>query len=75
MKGCIKDAMLIFTDVSFNGRAAYIVNGIDYVTQTAPASAQRVEILAVAMIFQVLVKNSLNLYTDSRYIFRAFQAI
>lgn len=41
--------MLVFTDGSSNGRAPYVVNGKDYVVQTAPASTQIVVLGAVAM--------------------------
>ena len=43
-KDPIKDALLIFTDGSSNGKAAYVVNGKGHVVQTEPASAQIVEL-------------------------------
>lgn len=44
MKGPIKDVVLVFTDASSNGRAAYIINGKGYIVQTTLASAQIVEL-------------------------------
>lgn len=44
MKDPIKDAMLVFSDGSSNGRAAYVVDGKGYAVQTAPASVQLVEL-------------------------------
>ena len=46
-KDPLKNAMLIFTDGSSNGRAAYVVNGEG---QTEMASTQIVELRAVASI-------------------------
>lgn len=63
------------SDGSSNGRTAYVLNGKGYVVQTASSLAQRVELLAVGMVFNLLVNNSLNLYTDGDYIFKAFQVI
>lgn len=43
-KDPLKDAMLIFTDGSSNGRATYVVNGEGHVVQRESASAQVVEL-------------------------------
>lgn len=43
-KDHLKDTLLIFTDGSSNGRAAYVVNGEGHEVQTEPASAQVVEL-------------------------------
>ena len=43
-KDPLKDAMLIFTEGSSNGRAVYVVNGEGHVVQTELASAQIVEL-------------------------------
>ena len=43
-KDPVKDAMLIFTDGSSNGRAVYVVNGEGLIMQTELASAQIVEL-------------------------------
>ena len=58
-----------------NGEAAYVVNGKGHVVQTEPASAQIVELWAVALIFKNFANNAFNLYTDSRYIYEALQIL
>ena len=65
--------MLVFTDGSSNGKAAYVLDREDYVVQTNPASAQIVELWAVAIVFQLLINDSFNLYTDSHYVFKLFK--
>lgn len=55
MKNSIKDAMLVFTDGSSSGRVAYVTNGKGYVVQTTPVSAQKVELWAVAIVFQIFI--------------------
>lgn len=55
--------MLAFTDSSSNGRTAYAINDKGYVIQTAPVSAQIVELQelqAVAMDFQLFVHSLFN---------------
>lgn len=44
MKDPVEDAVLVFTDGSSNGKAAYVINGKSYVVKTTPASAQIVEL-------------------------------
>lgn len=51
-KNPLKDALLIFTDGSSNGKAAYVVNG-------EPASAQTVQLRAVALIFKNFANKAL----------------
>lgn len=63
VKDFIKYAMLAFTDSSSNGRTAYAINDKGYVIQTAPDSAQIVELQelqAVAMDFQLFVHSLFN---------------
>lgn len=55
MKNPIRDAVLVFTDGSSNEKVAYVINGKDYVIQNAPDSGQKVELRAVAMVFQLFV--------------------
>ena len=45
IKDPLKDTMLIFTDGSFSGRDAHVVNGKDNVVQTDPTSAQTAQII------------------------------
>lgn len=63
--------MLVFADGSSNGRTAEVIHGKEYVEQTAPVSGQIVELWDVAIVFQLLVNDSFNLYTDSHYVFKA----
>lgn len=64
----LQDALLIFTDGSSNGTAAYIC-GSNRVTFPVPnSSAQIVELNAVAVFF-TFPNNAFNLYTDSAFIF------
>lgn len=46
-----KNAMLVFTDGSSNRKAAYVIDGKEYVEEAAPVSAQIVELQAVAIVF------------------------
>lgn len=67
-----QNALNIFTDGSSNGKAVYAVdNQNPTVIQTSPASAQIVELRAVAAVFQIFAQRPLNLYTDSQYIAKA----
>ena len=67
----ILGAQVIFTDGASNGTAAYVIQGKGYKIFTPPASAQFVELRAVAAIFQKMDACSFNLYTESHYIARA----
>lgn len=69
----IKDAMLVFTAGSSNGRAAYVVKGKGYMVQMGPVSAQ---VMSHSYRFPAFfVNSSFDLYTDSYYIFKAHQVI
>ena len=48
--------MLICTDGSSNGRAIYVVNGERHVVKEELASAQIVELWAIAIVFQFFFK-------------------
>ena len=54
--------MLIFTDVSSNGRAAYVVDIKGHVVPTEPTSAQIIELQALAVVFQLFANNAYNLH-------------
>ena len=75
MKDPLRDAMLIFTASSSDGRAAYVVDGKGYIIQTELVSAQIVGLQTVAVVFQFFADKAFNLYTDSHYIFKALQVI
>lgn len=75
MKDPLKDAMLIFTDGTSHGRAAYVVDNKGHVVQKVLASAQIVELQAVAVVFQLSANNAFTLYTDIHYIFKNLQIL
>lgn len=64
----IKNAVLVFTDGSSNGRATYVIGDQPHVILSPPASAQVVELRAVSAVFQTLHSVPFNLYTDSYYV-------
>ena len=66
---------MIFTDGSSNKKATYVVNGEGHMVQTEPASAQIVELWAVALVFKNFTNKAFNLYTDSQYIYDALQIL
>lgn len=66
----VEKAQTVFTDGSSNG-AAFVMEGQTYPFQTTPASAQIVELHAVAAIFHKLNQTPFNLYTDTHYIPKA----
>ena len=61
----------VFTDGSSNGTAAYVITGQKTIFHTPAASAQVVELRAVASVFDVMKDKRFNLYTDSQYIAKA----
>lgn len=52
-----------------------MVNDEGHVVQTELASAQRVQLLVVAIVFQLFANKTFNLYTDNQYIFKALQLL
>ena len=71
----IKNALLIFTDGSSNGKDAYVFSGEGHMVQTEPTSAQIVELWAVALVFEKFANKAFNLFTDSQYIYNALQVL
>ncbi|XP_076974180.1 dynein regulatory complex protein 9 isoform X1 [Tamandua tetradactyla] len=63
-----EDALLIFTDGSSSGIAAYVVNNEIIQFQTHCDSAQITELQAVVAVFSAYPARFFNLYTDSAYI-------
>ena len=61
----------VFMDGSSNGTAAYVITGQKTIFHTPAASAQVVELRAVASVFDVMKDKRFNLYTDSQYIAKA----
>lgn len=64
----VKNAVLVFTDGSSNGRATYVIGDQPHVISSPPASAQVVKLRAVSAVFQALHSVPFNLYTDSHYV-------
>lgn len=61
MKDPLKDARLIFTAGSSNGRVAYVIDGKGHVVHTDPASVQIAELWTVAVLFQLFEDKAFNL--------------
>ncbi|KAI5243737.1 Endogenous Retrovirus Group K Member 6 Pol Protein [Manis pentadactyla] len=66
----IEGAPTIFTDGSSNGTAVYVVHGKAFLHGTTPASAQVVELRAVALVL-FHFSSSFNLYSASQYVVNA----
>ncbi|KAI5146465.1 hypothetical protein MUG91_G583n1 [Manis pentadactyla] len=66
----IEGAPTIFTDGSSNGTAVYVVHSKVFSHCTTPASAQVVELRAVALVL-LHFSSSFNLYSDSQYVVNA----
>ncbi|XP_058145900.2 uncharacterized protein [Dasypus novemcinctus] len=64
----IDPALLVFTDGSANGTAAYVTQDQVFSVPSPYASAQLVELYAVLQVFSHLPNQPFNLYTDSAYI-------
>lgn len=71
----IKHAVLVFTDVSSNGRAAYILDLKMLTLQFEPASAQVTELRAVEVVFKRLEQSPFNLFLGSQYTVRALSML
>lgn len=71
----LEEAILVFTDGSSSGRAAYIINNEKKVLNTENCSAQQSEIMAVIEVIKLTRDKKINLYTDSLYIVKLFPAI
>ena len=75
MQKIIKEAQLVFTDGSSNGKAAMVINGKSQVLQTSETSAQKAELIAVIHVFAELSQETFNLFSDSQYVVRLFPHI
>lgn len=71
----IPNAITIYTDGSNSDTAAiHPPNGI-YSRHTYHSSTQRVELEAVLWVLELDPEHSLNIYTDSKYVFTVFHTI
>lgn len=64
----LPNALLVFTDGSSNGTAAYVVGNSVTRFHAQCSSAQLVELHAVIAVFATFPNQTLNIYTDSAYI-------
>ena len=71
----LKEAMLVFTDGSSNGKAVTIIDEKSHVQVSEETSAQRAELRAVIWAFQHLRGRIFKLLTDSQYIVGLFPHI
>lgn len=64
----LSQALLIFTDGSSNGTAAYVLNGIFQKFHTPYSSTQMAELIAIIAILQQFPDKPCNIYTYSAYV-------
>nr|KAF6460616.1 hypothetical protein HJG59_011521 [Molossus molossus] len=64
----LRNALLVFTDGSSTGRAAYTYLDQTVSFMTSSTSAQLTELQAIVAVFSTFPDQSLNIYTDSAYI-------
>ena len=64
----LANALLVFTDGSSSGMAAYTFQDRTITFQTNSSSAQLTELQAVTAVLSAFPTQSLNIYTDSAYI-------
>ncbi|QTI96652.1 pol [Prosimian retrovirus 1] len=64
----LQDAMLVFTDGSSSGVAAYTFADSTVQFKTAQSSAQLVELQAIIAVLSAFPRKPLNIYTDSAYL-------
>jgi hypothetical protein len=60
----IENTLTVFTDGSSNRKAAYVIGSRVHSFEFPPASAQIIELCAVAAVFEMLKNQALNFYTD-----------
>jgi hypothetical protein len=71
----IESALAVFTDGSSNGKAAYVIGSHVYSLELPPASAQIIELRAIAAVFEMLKNQAFYLYTDDQYIAHGLQLL
>ena len=64
----IENTLTVFTDGSSNRKAAYVIGSRVHSFEFPPASAQIIELCAVAAVFEMLKNQAFNLCTISQYI-------
>ena len=71
----IENAFIVFIDSSSKGKVACVIGSYVYSLEFPPASAQIIELHAVATVFEMLKNQAFNLYTDSQYIAHGLQLL
>ena len=66
--GLIAGAVVVFTDRSSSGVAAFSIGGEVSRFMTDFSSAQLVELAAIVRVFELLPETPFNLYTDRAYV-------
>jgi hypothetical protein len=74
-KNPIPQTLVIFTDPSDSGNAAYFSSQGQKVVQTGFSTAQRAELQAVILACQSFTHVPFNLYTDSAYVYGVLKTI
>ena len=64
----IANALIIFTDGLFNGKAAHVVRSLVYSLEFPPFITQITDLHPEVTVFEMLTNQGLNLYTDIQYI-------
>jgi hypothetical protein len=64
----IENVLTVFTDGSLNKKAAYVIGSHVHSLEFPSASAQIIELCAVAAVFEMLKNQTFHLYTGSQYI-------
>ena len=67
--------LTVVTDGSFNGKVAYVIGSHVYSLEYPSASAQIIELHAVATVFEILKNLAFNLYIDIQYIIHGLQLL
>lgn len=71
----IPDTITIYSDGSNSGTAAIHTPDDIHFYHTYHSSVQRVELKAVLWALELYPEHSLNIYTDSKYVFTVFHTI
>jgi hypothetical protein len=71
----IENVLTVFTDRSSNGKAAYVIGPHVHSLEFPSASAQIIELHAVAAVFEMSRNQAFNLCTDNQYIVHGLQLL
>ena len=71
----IENVLTVFTDGSLNRKAAYVIGSHVHSLEFPSASAQIIELHAVAAVFEMSRNQAFNLCTDNQYIVHGLQLL